>query len=156
MKHEKARKAARKAKVAGSLSGPKSVPLLICLLEESLPLTADQETEDSPMFVRKVTTLLKPHSISKFSRLMEEDIIPMLRKQNGFQDELTFSDPSEDAVTSISLWDKASNAEIYSRETYPAVLKKLAALIEGTPKLDTYETLGSTFHKSATTLAAAA
>ena len=153
-------KKARKAKVAGSLGGPKSVPplavLLICLPEESLPLTAEQETEDSPMFVRKVTTLLKSNSISKFSRVMEEDIIPMLRKQNGFQDELTFFDPSEDAVTSISLWDKASNAETYSRQTYPAILKKLALLIEGTPKVDTYETLNSTFHKSATTLAAAA
>ncbi len=144
--------------MAGTLGGQKSVRhlavLLICLLEESLPLTADQETEDSPMFVRKVTTLLKPNSISKFSRLMEEEVIP--RKENGFQDELTFFAPSEDAVTSISLWDKASNAETYSRETYPAVLKKLAVLIEGTPKVDTYETLNSTFHKSATTLAAAA
>jgi len=156
MKDEKA----RKAKVAGSLGGSKSCPhlavLLICLLEESLPLTADQETEDSPMFVRKVTTLLKPNSISKFSRLMEQEVIPMLRKQDGFQDELTFFDPSEDGVTGISLWDKASNAEIYSRETYPAVLEKLAVLIEGTPKVDTYETLNSTFHKSATTLAAVA
>ena len=108
------------------------------------------------MFVRQVTTLLKPNSISKFSRLMEEQIIPMLHKQNGFQDVITFFAPSEDAVTGISLWDKASNAEAYGRETYPAVLKKLAALIEGTPQVDTYETLNSTFHKSATTLAAAA
>src|SRR5207248_11362499 len=114
------------------------------------------QTYHTPMFVRKVTTLLTPHSISKFSRLMEEDIMHMLGKQNGFQDEPKFFDPSEGAVTSISLRDKASNAETYSRETYPAVLKKLAALIEGTRKLDTYETLGSTFHKSATTLAAAA
>jgi hypothetical protein len=108
------------------------------------------------MFVRKVTTLLKPNSISKFSRLMDEEVIPMLRKQNGFQDELTFFDPREDAVTSISLWDKASNAEAYSRETYPAVLKKLAALIEGTPKVDTYEVLNSTFHQVTAAVAAAA
>ena len=108
------------------------------------------------MFVRKVTTLLKPNSISKFSRLMEEEVIPTLRKENGFQDALTFFAPSEDAVTRISLWDKASNAEIYSRQTYPAVLEKLAVLIEGTPQVDAYETLNSTFHKSATTLAAAA
>lgn len=108
------------------------------------------------MFVRRVTILLKPNSISKFSRLMEEEVIPMLRKENGFQGVITFFAPSEDAVTSISLWDKASNAEIYSRETYPAILKKLAVQIEGTRKVDTYETLNSTFHKSATTLAAAA
>ena len=108
------------------------------------------------MFVRKVTALLKPNSISKLSRLMDEEVIPMLRKQNGFQDELTFFNPSEDAVTSISLWDKASNAESYSRETYQAVLKKLAALIEGTPKVDTYEVLNSTFHESVNAVAVAA
>ena len=66
---------------------------------------------------------------------------------------ITFFAPSEDAVTGISLWDKASNAETYSRETYPAVLKKLAVLIEGTPKVDNYETLNSTFHKIAAAVA---
>lgn len=101
------------------------------------------------MFVRKVTALLKPNSIAKFSRLMEEEVIPMLRKQNGFQDELTFFNPGEDAVTGISLWLNASNAESYSRGTYPAVLKKLSALIEGTPKVDTYEVVNSTFCKIA-------
>lgn len=101
------------------------------------------------MFVRKVTALLKPNSISKFSRLMEEEVIPMLRKQNGFQDELTFFNPGEDAVTGISLWLTASSAEFYSRGTYPAVLKKLGALIEGIPTVDTYDVVNSTFHKIA-------
>ena len=59
--------------MAGSLGGSKSCPhlavLLICLLEESLPLTADQETEDSPMFVRKVTILLKFGTL-QFSLMM--------------------------------------------------------------------------------------
>jgi hypothetical protein len=108
------------------------------------------------MFVRKVTALLKPSSISKFGRLMDDEIIPLLRNQDGFPDELTFFNPSEDAVTGISLWDKASNAESYSRDTYPAVLTKLAALIEGTPTVDTYETLNSTFCSLATAAAAAA
>ena len=101
------------------------------------------------MFVRKVTILLKPNSISKFSLLMEQEVIPMLRMQNGFQDVLTFFAPSEDAVTGVSLWDKASNAEAYSRRTYPAVLKKLEAILEGTPQVDTYEVVNSTFHRIA-------
>ena len=108
-----------------------------------------QETRVSPMFVRKVSTLLKPDSISKFSLIMEQEVIPMLRKQDGFQDELTFFAPSQDAVTSISLWDKASDAEAFNQRTFPDVLKMLAALIEGTPKVDTYEVLNSTFHKIA-------
>jgi len=108
------------------------------------------------MFVRKVTTILKPDSISKFSLLMEQEVIPLLRKQDGFQDELTFFAPSQDAVTSISLWDKASSAEFYNRKTFPAVLKMLEALIEGTPQVDTYEVLNSTYHKIAAAVAAAA
>jgi hypothetical protein len=101
------------------------------------------------MFVRKATALLKPNSISKFSPLQEHEVIPVLRKQGGFQDVLTFFAPTEDAVTGISLWDKASKAEAYSRGTYPAVLKKLAAILEGTPQADTHDVVSSTFHKIA-------
>ncbi len=101
------------------------------------------------MFVRKVMTVLKPNSISKFSLLMEQEIIPMLRKETGFQDELSFFAPGEDAVTTITLWDKAPSAEAYSKGTYLEALKKLAALIEGIPKVDTYEVVNSTFHKIA-------
>jgi hypothetical protein len=101
------------------------------------------------MFVRKVLTALKPNSISKFSLLMERDVIPMLRKEKGFQDELSYFAPSEDAVTSITLWDEASSAEAYSKGAYAEVLRKLAPLIDGTPKVDTYELINSTFHKIA-------
>jgi|SRR5580658_7042330 hypothetical protein len=101
------------------------------------------------MFVRKVVALLKPNSISKFSLLMEQEVIPMLLKQDGFKDELTFFAPSEDAVTSISVWDKSSNAEVYSQGTYPAVLQKLAGVVEGTPQIDTFEVVNSTFYKIA-------
>ncbi|HXJ06746.1 MAG TPA: hypothetical protein VNH65_16710 [Candidatus Acidoferrum sp.] len=101
------------------------------------------------MFARKVTALLKPNSISRFGLLMEREVIPMLRNQNGFQDVLTFFARGQDAVTAISLWDSASNAEIYSRATYHEVLKRLAALLEGTPKVDTYDVVNSTFHNIA-------
>ncbi|MGC2232100.1 MAG: hypothetical protein WBA09_11395, partial [Candidatus Acidiferrum sp.] len=111
--------------------------------------TSRQEVLESLMFARKVTALLKPNSISRFSLLMEQRVIPMLRNQTGFQDVLTFFAPGVDAVTAISLWDSASNAEIYGRATYHEVLKRLAALLEGTPKVDTYEVVNSTFHKIA-------
>jgi len=106
------------------------------------------------MFARKVTTLLKPNSISRFSLLMEKEVIPLLRGQSGFQDTLTFFAPSEDAVTVISLWEKACDAEVYSRGTYAMVLEKLAAVIEGTPKVDTYEVVNSTYHSIAAAVVA--
>jgi len=61
------------------------------------------------MFARKVSLLLKPGSVAKFSLLMETEVIPKLRKQNGFQDEVTFLTPGRDAVFGISFWEKAEH-----------------------------------------------
>jgi len=106
------------------------------------------------MFARKVCMQLKPGSIAKFSLLMEQQVIPKLRKQNGFQDEITLYTPGRDAVFGISFWEKAEHAESYNRGTYPAVLKILCGLIEGTPRVETFEVINSTFHKLAATVAA--
>ena len=106
------------------------------------------------MFARKVSMLLKPGSIAKLGLLMEKDVIPKLRKQSGFQDAITFVVPSRDDVVVISLWDRAESAEAYNRGTYPEVLRFLAPLLEGTPKIETYEVIHSTFHKIAAAAAA--
>lgn len=101
------------------------------------------------MFARKVWMQLKPGSIAKFSLLMEKEVIPSLRRQNGFQDEITFFTPSKDDVFEISLWEKAEQAEAYNRLVYPSTLETLAGLMEGSPRVETFEVVNSTFHKLA-------
>jgi heme-degrading monooxygenase HmoA len=92
---------------------------------------------------------LKPNSAKEFTQKFEQDILPLLRKQSGFKDELTFlSEGGKDAVA-ISLWDRKESADAYSRDTYPQVLKGLATMVEGTPKVNAYEVASSTFHKIA-------
>ena len=49
----------------------------------------------------------------------------------------------------ISLWEKKENADAYSRDTYPALLRGLANIVEGTPQVEAYEVANSTFHKIA-------
>jgi hypothetical protein len=44
------------------------------------------------------------------------------------------------------LWDRKESADAYSRDTYPQVLKGLATMVEGTPKVNVYEVASSTFH----------
>lgn len=101
------------------------------------------------MFVRNVKLHLKANSASEFARTLESDVLPVLRKQNGFKDELALiGSNGSDAVT-ITMWDRKESADAYARDTYPAVLKSLAKVIEGTPKVDTYEVSNSTFHKIA-------
>jgi hypothetical protein len=49
------------------------------------------------------------------------------------------------------LWDRKESADLYSRDSYPQVLKSLAKVVEGTPKVQVYEIAHSTFHKTAAT-----
>jgi hypothetical protein len=84
--------------------------------------------------------------------MFDREILPLLQKQNGFNDEIAFVDQDGKQVLAISLWDSKENADIYSRETYPQVLKSLARVIEGTPQVRGYEVAISTFHKTATTV----
>jgi hypothetical protein len=101
------------------------------------------------MYARNVSMHLKGNTPGEFTQTFEKDILPLLRKQNGFKDEITFvSSDGKDALA-ISLWDRKENAEAYSRETYPQVLKGLAKVVEGTPEVQAYEVANSTFHKIA-------
>ena len=104
------------------------------------------------MFARKVSMHLKPHSVAEFTQKLEKEIIPLLRKQSGFQDEITFVVPGGTKAFGISLWDKAESAEAYNRGTYTEVTKILSRVIEGTPLVETYEVSNSTFHKIAATV----
>jgi prophage antirepressor-like protein len=42
------------------------------------------------MFARKVHVHLKHDSAKEFTQWLEKDVLPLLRKQKGFQDEITF------------------------------------------------------------------
>ena len=75
------------------------------------------------MFARNVRMQLKPNTSAQFTQTLEKEIIPMLRKQDGFQDEVTFIVPGGAEVVAISFWQSKEKAEAYSRTGYPEVLK---------------------------------
>jgi quinol monooxygenase YgiN len=106
------------------------------------------------MFARIVSTNLKPNLLKEFTDKLEKEIIPTLRKQQGFKDEIVFAVPGGTKVVGISLWDSKESAETYHRAHYPEVLKMLANLVEGTPEIQTLEVVSSTFHKIAARVAA--
>lgn len=99
------------------------------------------------MFARRVSLNLKPNTKAEFAQQLDKEIIPMLRKQKGFQDEITFVVPSGKEAFGISLWDNKDNAEAYNRGAYLEVAKLLSKVVEGTPRVETYEVSNSTYHK---------
>src|SRR6202142_1048078 len=99
------------------------------------------------MLSRHVSIHLKSNTLSHYTRGFENDVRPLLRKQNGFKDEITFAGPGGVDVTAISLWENKTDAETYNTNAYPEVLKTMARFIEGTPKVQTSDVVTSTFHK---------
>ena len=106
------------------------------------------------MFARNVSIHLKSNMLSDYTRTFEKDVLPLLRKQKGFKDEITFAGPSGVDVTAISLWENKNDAEAYNTNTYPQVLKTLGRFIEGTPVVRNSEVVTSTLHNIATPVAA--
>lgn len=101
------------------------------------------------MFARHVVVRLKPKTAQEFTRLVEKEVIPMLRKQKGFLDEITFISPDLTEAVSNSFWETKADAEAYTRTGYPEVLKSLERVVDGTPTVGTANVSNSTVHKIA-------
>jgi hypothetical protein len=98
------------------------------------------------MYARNISFRLKSNMQSDYTRTFENQILPLLRKQKGFKDEVTLSNPGSQDAVSISLWENKTNADDYNTNTYPEVLKTLAKVIDGTPRVQIFETVMTTFH----------
>ena len=101
------------------------------------------------MYSRNVSMKLKANSAPEFTRTLEKEILPLLRKQKGFKDEISFVAPERNEAVAISFWDKKESAEAYNREKYPEVLKALSNVVEGTPRVESFEVANSTSHEIA-------
>jgi heme-degrading monooxygenase HmoA len=103
--------------------------------------------EGSAMYARRISRDLKPNTAKNFTNQLEKEVIPILRKQKGFQDEMEFLAPDGNKVFTISLWDRKESADAYAREAFPKVEKILAPFVEGVSRVETYEVPCSTCHK---------
>ena len=89
---------------------------------------------------------LKPSLANEFPVAFEKEIVPLLKKQRGFVDELLLVAPQTKEMVAISLWETKEYAEIYNRELYPGVEKMVEKFIEGVPIVQNFEEKYATFH----------
>jgi hypothetical protein len=76
-----------------------------------------------------VSIHLKSNMLSDCTRTLEKDILPLLRNQNGFRDEITFAGPGGVNVTAICPWENKNDADAYNTNTYLEVLNTMARLL---------------------------
>jgi heme-degrading monooxygenase HmoA len=106
------------------------------------------------MFARSVMVRLKPNVQNDFNNVMENSVLPILRRQAGFRDLIALINEDGTEATSISLWDNRESAQGYNNTTYKEVLSKVQNYIEGSPTVRVSNVIHSTVHKISTGKAA--
>jgi quinol monooxygenase YgiN len=101
------------------------------------------------VFARIVTMRIKPNTASEFTQTIEKKVLPILRKQKGFRDEMTFISPNGTDVVGMSVWDQKDQAETYNAGAFNEVMKELSKVTDGTPRVQMYEVTNSTPHNIA-------
>jgi heme-degrading monooxygenase HmoA len=97
------------------------------------------------MFARIVDFVSSPGKTRILNETIQRKLLPILRVQPGFVDEIVLeSDVEPDRVLTLSIWKTREQAELYSREKYPALKEVLLASLETDPVVRTFNVASST------------
>jgi heme-degrading monooxygenase HmoA len=91
---------------------------------------------------RNVHFSIRSGKDQEFTKLFRSEILPLLKKQEGFREELALVNGSH--AMGISVWENLQSAEKYQSAVYPEILKRLTPVIEGQPKVEMYEVAATT------------
>jgi heme-degrading monooxygenase HmoA len=101
------------------------------------------------MFARKVVASLEPNTLPQFINVMEKEILPWLRKQEGFLDLIVLCLHGGEEVATISFWDHQADAEMWATNGFPEAATLLSKLIHAGPHVKTFEVVSSTVREHA-------
>jgi quinol monooxygenase YgiN len=73
----------------------------------------------------------------EFHTLFKNDILPTLKKQEGFKDELLLV--KDQHVLAISVWNDMDSARKYETTAYPQLDRKLRPVMSGAPTVETFK-----------------
>ena len=107
------------------------------------------------MFTRTVEVTTKSEKARDLATLINDKVLPILKKQTGFADEtILVSDTEPNRVLAISFWNTKEDAERYHREQYPAIHTMIRPLLDAEPVVRTFNVDSSPTHKIAAEKAA--
>jgi len=102
------------------------------------------------MFTRLVEVTTKPGKTKEVAEIIQEKVMPILKKQPGFVDEVVLVSTLEtNRIVALSFWKNPEDAELYRREQFPKVEELLRPHMEINPKVHTFEVDTFTTHKIA-------
>ena len=100
------------------------------------------------MLTRVVELTSKSGKAKELSNIINEKVLPILKKQTGFVDETVLvSDTESTRVLGLSFWNSKEDAERYHREQFPKIQEMLKPLVETEPVVRTFDVHTSTTHR---------
>jgi heme-degrading monooxygenase HmoA len=102
------------------------------------------------MFTRVVEVNTKNGKAKDVCKTIQEKILPILKSQNGFVDEVTLvSTSNPNRVLALSFWKTREDAQQYQSQQFQNVNNLIRSQLEADPKIETYDLESSTVHQIA-------
>jgi len=100
------------------------------------------------MFTRVVHIHTKTGKARELSTTLNEKVLPILKKQTGFVDEITLvSSTDPDKMLAPSFWESEQNAQRYQQEQFPKINDIVKPFLQTDPRIETFHVDTSTTHK---------
>ena len=107
------------------------------------------------MYTRVVELTSKSGKARELCNAIDDQVLPILKKQAGFVDEAVMaSDTEPNRVLAISFWNTREDAQRYERDQFDTVQKTVQHLLETAPVVQTFDVHTSTAHRVVTEKAA--
>ncbi len=100
------------------------------------------------MYTRVFELTTRSGTARELTTLINDKILPILKKQAGFVDEtLLVSDTEPNRVLAISFWNTKEDAERYQQEQYPTIHEMIRPHLDADPVVRTFNVDTSTTHR---------
>lgn len=93
-------------------------------------------TTNKSQIARSVRFDIATDKNDQFHTLFRNEVLPILKKQDGFRDELLLV--KDQHVLAISVWDDMDSARKYESTIYPQLDKALRPVMSGRPTVETF------------------
>ena len=94
-------------------------------------------TRSKGQIARSVRFEIAANRNEEFHKLFRNEVLPILKKQDGFKDELLLV--QDQHVLAISVWNDMDSARKYESATYPQLDKALRPVMSGKPTVETFK-----------------
>ncbi len=96
-------------------------------------------------YARIVSLITLPEKRDELCRLIEEEVVPLVRQRHGYVEHMTLiSEEEPRLVAGISVWVSKADAEDYREIVFPKVVECLRPLLAIDPKVSAFHCYSET------------